>query len=294
MLTSHQKLGLALGVAGVCLFGGTLPATRHAVVSFDPFFLSTARAVVAGLLGVAALILTRRSWPARRTLTELLTAGVLTVFVFPILLALGMQTVPASHGGVVLGIVPLGTAIAAAVLAHERPSAGFWATSAAGSAIVLAFVFWRTGEFAFEAGDSYLLGVVVAGSLGYTMSGKLSARMPGWEVISWQVALYLPVTLAASIVLWPGPDFAPTPAAWAGFAYVSTISMFSAFIVMNFGMALAGIARVGQLNLLQPFVILAMSIPINGEPFEPVTVLFAGAVVATVLIGQRMRVTTRP
>ncbi|MGE0563661.1 MAG: DMT family transporter [Pseudolabrys sp.] len=290
MLTSREKLGLALGFAGVCLFGGTLPATRLAVVSFDPFFLSSARAVVAGLLGLATLLITRRTWPNRQTFIELMITGVFTVFAFPILLALGLQTVPAAHGGVVLGVMPLGTAIAAMVLAQERPSAGFWFAAAAGGAIVLAFVFWRSGHFAVEAGDLYLLGVVVVGALGYTMSGKLSRQMPGWEVISWQVVFYLPLTIAASLWWWPGPGFSPTPPAWAGFAYVATVSMFSAFFVFNAGMAMAGIARVGQLNLLQPFVIVALSIPVNDEPFEPVTVLFAAAVVVTVMIGQRMRV----
>ena len=117
--------------------------------------------------------------------------------------------------------------------------------------------------------------------------------MPGWEVISWQVALFLPLTIASSAMLWP-PDIAQAPAkAWAGLAYVSAVSQYLAFFALNAGMALGGVSRVGQLMLLQPFVIVALSIPVNGESFDPEIVLFAAAVVATVLVGQRMRVTRR-
>lgn len=290
MMTSREKLGIALGFAGVVLFGGTLPATRLAVVSFDPFFLSAARAAIAGVLGLAALIVTRRAWPSRQIMAELVITGVFTIIGFPILIGLAMLTVPASHGGVVLGILPLATTICAVWLTHERPSPGFWIAGTIGGALVLAFVFWRGGGLTIEAGDLYLLGVIVVGALGYTMSGRLSGTLPGWEVISWQVAIYLPLTVAASLWWWPEPGLVPTPSAWAGLAYVSTVSMFFAFFVFNAGMAFAGVARVGQLNLLQPFVIVALSIPVNGEPFEPETLLFAAAVVGTVVIGQRMRI----
>jgi drug/metabolite transporter (DMT)-like permease len=290
MLTPREKFGIALGFAGVCLFGGTLPATRIAVATFDPFFLSAARAAVAGLLGLIALIATRRRLPARRTQNELAVTGVLTIISFPILLALAMQSVPAAHGGVVLGILPLGTTVAAVLLTHERPSLMFWIASAVGGLIVLGFVFWRAGGFAVEIGDIYLFGLIVVGAFAYVMSGRLSTRMPGWEVICWQVAMFLPLTVAACLWWWPPSPFTPSPAEWIAFLYVSTVSMFSAFFVFNAGMALAGIARIGQLTLLQPFVIVALSIPVNGEPFDPATLMFAAAVVATVAIGQRMRV----
>lgn len=290
MMTSREKLGLALGFAGVVLFGGTLPATRLAVVSFDPFFLSAARAGIAGVLGLVTLIVTRRRWPPRQIMIELIVTGVFTIVGFPVLIGFAMLTVPASHGGVVLGIMPLATAVCAVWLTHERPSNGFWIASTIGGAIVLGFVFWRAGGFAVEIGDLYLLGVVAVGALGYTMSGRLSAVLPGWEVISWQVAIFLPLTVTASLWWWPAPEVVPTASALAGLVYVSLVSMFFAFFVFNAAMAYAGVSRIGQMSLLQPFVIVALSIPVNGEPFEPGTILFAAAVVATVMIGQRMRV----
>lgn len=290
MSLPREKIGLALGVIGVGLFSGTLPATRLAVSGFDPLFLTAGRATIAGCAGLALLLATRRKLPSPRLCLEFLVTGVFTILAFPIFMALGMQSVPASHGGVVLGILPLATVALATLVTHERPSAGFWIASVAGALIVLIFVTRKTGTIAIAAGDLYLLGAVIGGAGAYALSGRLSARMPGWEVISWQVALFLPLMALASYFLWPA-DIAQAPAkAWAGFAYVATVSMYLAFFVFNAAMAMAGIARVGQLMLLQPFVVVALSIPVNGESFDIDTVLFAALVVATVLIGQRMRV----
>jgi drug/metabolite transporter (DMT)-like permease len=294
MTASREKLGVALGIIGTCLFGATLPATRLAVDFFDPLFVSASRAVVAGLLGIAVLLVTRRRWPSRRMTAELIVAGLCTIVGYPVLIALAMKTVPASHGGVVLGIVPLATVACAAILVRERPTIGFWLASAAGSLLVIWFVMRHNEGTTISHGDLFLLGGVVTAALGYTLSGRLSVQRPGWEVISWQVAMFMPVTAVATWFLWPA-DIADAPvSAWAGLAYVATVSMYLGFFVFNAAMALAGVARVGQLTLLQPFVIVALSIPVNGEKFAPETVLFAAAVVATVIVGQRMRVKRAP
>ena len=204
-----------------------------------------------------------------------------------------MAHVPASHGGVVLGIIPLATAAAAALVAHERPSLGFWLASAAGATIVLVFMVRQSEASTIELGDVYLLGTVISGAFGYALSGRLSRTLPGWEVISWQVAAFLPLSLLTSILLAPN-NFAGAPApAWAGLVYVSFISQFFAFFVFNAAMAMGGVARVGQMMLLQPFVIVALSVPVNGERFDASTLLYAAAVVVTVIVGQRMRVTRR-
>jgi drug/metabolite transporter (DMT)-like permease len=204
-----------------------------------------------------------------------------------------MVTLPAAHGGIVLGILPLATAAAAAILAHERPSFGFWLASAAGAIIVLVFVSRQNGTETFSVGDLFLLGTVVVGAVGYTLSGRLSILMPGWEVISWQVVIFLPLALVGTFVLQPA-DVASVPvSSWLGLGYVGFVSQYIAFFVFNTALALAGIARVGQIMLLQPFVIVALALPVNGEPIKTESILFAAAVVATVLVGQRMRVIRR-
>jgi drug/metabolite transporter (DMT)-like permease len=160
--------------------------------------------------------------------------------------------------------------------------------------IVLTFVLRRGGGEAISAGDLFLLGTVAAGAVGYTLSGRLTACIAGWEVISWQVVIFLPLAALATFALWPA-DIASVPiTAWAGLGYVGLVSQYTAFFVFNAAMAMGGIARVGQIMLLQPFMIVALALPVNGEPIDVETVLFAAAVVATVLIAQRMRVARAP
>jgi drug/metabolite transporter (DMT)-like permease len=290
MTNSHTKLGLALGIAGVFLFGGTLPATRLTVTSIDPLFLTAARAGIAGIAGLSVLLILRRSMPPASLWREIFLSGLCTIVGFPVLMALAMGTVPAAHGGVVLGIVPLVTAGAAALVAHERPSAAFWAASLVGAAIVVAFVLSQSEARTFALGDLYLFGTVLAGAFGYALSGRLSMSMPGWEVISWQVAAFLPFSTAMAFLLWPH-DFSDIPLrAWFGLAYVSLVSQFLAFFVFNAAMAMTGVATVGQLMLLQPFVIVVLAALVNSEPLQLRTLAYAAAVVATVLVGQRMPV----
>lgn len=274
----------------MCLFAGTLPATRLAVPGFDPWLLTAARATLAGLAGLIVLLVTRRRLPPRSAWIEMFFAAVCTVIGFPLFAAFAMMTVPAAHGGVVLGIMPIATAIAATIFARERPSFGFWAASTAGAIIVLAFVFRKNGGETFSAGDLFLLGMVVAGALGYTFSGRLTGLMPGWEVISWQVVMFLPFAAIATFLLWPDNLARVTFVSWAGLGYAGLVSQFTAFFVFNAGLALGGIARVGQVMLLQPFIVVAMAAPVNREPINVETIIFAIAVVATVLIGQRTRV----
>jgi drug/metabolite transporter (DMT)-like permease len=293
MIKPRKEIGIALGVAGVVLFAGTLPATRLAVATIDPLFLTAARAVIAGLAGIAVLAALRRPIPPRALWGELVLAGLCTIVGFPVFTALAMFSVPAAHGGVVLGIVPLATAAAAALVAHERPSLGFWLVSLIGAAIVLAFVLSRPQARAFALGDLFLLGTVLSGAFGYALSGRLSLRMPGWEVVSWQVTGFLPFSVLAALALWPH-DLAAVPLqAWAGLAYVGLVSQYFAFFVFNAAMTVAGVARVGQLLLLQPFVIVVLAALVNGEPLRVSTLAYAVAVVATVLIGQRMSVKRR-
>ena len=290
MSPSTHKLGLALGFAGVFMFGGTLPATRLAVAYFDPLFLTAARWSIAGIAGLALIVIFRRQPPPRALWGELALTAFCTIIAFPITMALAMASVPAAHGGVVLGIIPLATVAAATLVADERPSLGFWLVSLAGAAVVVAFMLAHSEAGTISAGDLYLIGTVIAGGFGYALSGRLSMRMPGWEVISWQVAAFLPLALLTTILLWPA-HLADVPwQGWSGLAYVSLISQYGAFFVFNAAMKSAGVARVGQLMLLQPFVIVALAAPVNGEPLRLSTLAFAAAVVAAVIIGQRMRV----
>jgi drug/metabolite transporter (DMT)-like permease len=290
--SNRENLGILLGVAAACGFSSTVPMTRLAVGWLDPLFLTAARASIAGFVALAVLVFLRRKLPPRDTWGIFVLTGFCVLVGYPVLLALGLRTVPASHGGVVLGILPLAVAALAALLGYERPSVGFWLASAAGAAIVIGFML-RHGAGGIGVGDLMLLGVVIAGATAYTLSGRLSGRMPGWEVITWQLALYLPVSLISALLLWPRDTSAVPLQGWGALLWISFVGQYFSFIASNFGMVMAGVARIGQLMLLQPFIVLLFAIPVNGERFDWETLLFAAAVVGAVMIGQRMRVARR-
>ncbi|MBN9048684.1 MAG: DMT family transporter [Rhizobiales bacterium] len=291
MTGPRDTTGLLLAFFGMVLFAGTLPATRLAVQGFDPLFLTAMRITIAGIAASLALIVARRGIPSRNKLIACFIAGLFTVALFPLCAALAMMSVPAAHGGVVMGILPLATAVAAAALAKERPSLGFWITGVIGSALVVMFMIRDTGVSDAHWGDLFLLATVVFGGIGYTLSGKATALMPGWEVISWSVVMYAPLTLIAVILLWPA-NIASVPAPqWSALLYVALVSQYLSFFVYNAAMLRIGVARAGQMLLLQPFTVVALAWPVNGEPIELKTLLFAAAVVVIVMIGQRMRVT---
>lgn len=282
-------LGLALGIAGVVIFGATLPATRLAVAGLHPWFVTFGRAAAAGLLAAVVLLTLRRPLPARADLGRYGIAALCLITGFPGFMALAMVSVPAGQGGVVLGILPLGTAVAAVLVAGERPSAGFWLVGLAGAALVLVFALRRSGGYALSIGDVFLFAAVAAAALGYTVSAVLTRDRPGWEVVSWMLVLALPATLPAAWWFAPADPAAVGAAAWWGFAYAALFSQYIGFFFWNAGLALGGIARVGQVQLLQTFVTLALAALVNDEPIGRETLLFAGAVALTVLAGSRMR-----
>ncbi|WP_229505705.1 DMT family transporter [Massilia genomosp. 1] len=289
---SDESAGMLLGLAGVALFSLTLPFTRMAVAGLEPVFVALGRALVAALLAAIWLVWKRAPLPPRSALWPLAMVSLGCVIGFPWLTSIALRSVPASHGAVLVGILPLATALVSALRGNEKPSPGFWLTALAGSAIVIGFALRQSGG-SFHQADLLMFGAVAAAAVGYAEGGKLSQSMGGQQVISW--ALVLSVPLVLPLVIWlalPQLDrMAEAGArAWIGFGYVSIFSMFIGFFFWYRGMARGGIARVGQVQLLQPFMTLAGAWLLLGEPLEPANIGFALAVIAVVAIGRRMQI----
>ena len=285
---SRQRLGLLLGFIGMMIFGGTLPATRIAVSAIDPIALTSMRTLIAGLCALLLLAVLRRPLPPRALWPQLVITMLCVSILFPFLMALGMQSVDSAHGGVVMGILPIGTALVAVMITHERPRPLFWIASLAGATLVIAFAL-RQGGGALSAGDLFLLAAVVVSAVGYAFSGRLTAQMPGWEVISWVLVIALPVSIPAAALTMP-PDVSQIALKpWLALIYVAVFSQWIGFFAWNAGMAIGGIARVSQVQLLQPFVVFVLAALFNDETITLPTVLFAAAVVATVAISTRTR-----
>jgi drug/metabolite transporter (DMT)-like permease len=263
------------------------------VAAIDPLALTALRAAIAGLCSLALLASLRRPLPPRRLWPQFVDAMLGVSVLFPLLMALGMQTVDASHGGVVLGVLPIATALVAVVITHERPRPLFWIASLAGAALVVAFAL-RQGGGGISSGDLLLFAAVVVSAVGYAFSGRLTAAMPGWEVISWILVLALPISLPAAVLSLPADAGEIGLKPWLALLYVALFSQWIGFFAWNAGMAMGGIARVSQVQLLQPFITFALAALFNGETITPQIALFAAAVVATVAISARTRARQGP
>lgn len=290
--SSAPLAGLAWGAVGVVAFGLTLPMTRIVVPVMDPVFIGLGRAVVAAVVAAALLALSRAPWPDRGQWLSLAVVAAGVVLGFPVLSAMAMQTVPASHGGVVLGLLPLATALASVVLNHERPSTGFWLTAAAGAVLVVVYAGGADlGQLA--AGDALLLGATVSAAVGYAVGGRLSASMGGWRVICWALVLSLPFIAVPAWLRAPVDLAAVSVDQWLAFAYLALISQLAGFFFWNRGLALGGVARVAQVQLLQPFVTLVGATVLLGEAWGLRDLAFALLVVASVSLNRRTTISRR-
>ncbi len=300
---SPAARGWLLGGLGVLIFALTIPMTRLASGSLaapqlSAVFVAFGRAALAGLLALAWLRATRAPWPRRAQWRPLALTALGVVFGFPLFLGLAVQRVDAAHAAVVAGLLPIATALIGALVMRQRPSAGFWACALLGAALVVGFALWRGGS-GLQAADGLLLVAVLWGGFGYVMGAGLSApagdgapAMPPQQVISWVLVLSLPLTLPLAAAT--RPLAAVQPAAWAGFLYVSVFSMWLGFFAWYRGLQLGGMLRVSQIQLLQPFLSMAVAVPLLGERLDAVTVGFALAVMATVFLSKRMAVAHVP
>jgi drug/metabolite transporter (DMT)-like permease len=284
-----ETAGMLYGFIGMLAFSLTFPATRTAVAYLDPSVVGLGRALVAAVLAAVLLAATRQQLPSRAQVGSLLVVASGVILGFPFLSAWALRQVPSAHGAIMIGLLPLATALVAAVRGGERPAPLFWIASVVGSAVVVGFAFY-TGAGQLQLADLALLGAVAAGAVGYAEGGRLSRTLGGWQVISWALVIAAPViSVPVAIAAWQHGLAAP-PVAWLGFGYVAVVSQFLGFFAWYHGLALGGVARVSQLQLLQPFLTLLASALLLLELVTLATVLAALVVVATVAVGRKAAV----
>lgn len=282
----HGTRGWGSGLTGVVIFSGSLPATRIAVGGFAPLFLTSARAVIAAVLGAALLLALKQKRPARRDLGPLALVALGVVVGFPLLTALALRHITSARSTVFIGLLPLATAGFAVLRGGERPKPAFWLFSALGAAGVAGFALARGGG-ASPDGDLLMVASILLCGLGYAEGATLSRRLGGWQVISWALVLALPPMAVLALATRPGDFGGVGLPAWAGLGYVSVFSMLVGFVFWYRGLALGGIAGVGQLQLLQPFFGLSLATLVLGEPVAPGTVAVTGLVVLCVAGAKR-------
>jgi len=288
-----ESKGMLLGFIGVAVFSLTLPVTRLAMADSDPVVFGLGRSLLAAAVAAAILLATRQRWPRGREWRALAVVAAGVIFGFPLLSAWGMQRVPAAHGGVVLGILPLATVMASVVMLRERPSLGFWLISLTGGAAVVTFSLLRGGGSPWsEAGIGHLalLASVACAAVGYAEGARLTRSLGGWQVICWALVLAFPLLLVPVVPAVIVHGLPGSPQSWAAFLYVALFSQLFGFFAWNRGLAMGGVARVSQVQLLQTFLTIAASALLLGEGIDAMTLGFAVFVVASVAIGRRLPV----
>ena len=269
----------------VC-FSASLPFTRVAVREFGVIFPSFARAVIAGLLAAIVLVVTRTPLPPRHLWLRMVMVVAGVVVGFPAFTGMALQHAPAGHGSVVIGLLPAATAGWSVFRTGSRPSTQYWVFAAVGAAaIVVLSVVRGTADVAI--GDLYLIGAIACAAVGYTEGAVVSRQIGGWQTISWAVVAGLPISVPLMLIGLGPVGFDEPLTAWISLAYLGIVSMFLGFFAWYAGLALGGIARVSQVQLLQPMLSLVWAALFLHEQLDALIVAVALIVLASVAGSKR-------
>lgn len=285
----REKLGLLLGLVGVICFSLTLPATRIAVEYFGTTVVGLGRTVVAALIVAVVLVVRKEKFPSPRQFKSLLLVAIGAVLGFPLLTSWAMQDLPVSHGAVEVALLPLATAGFAMLRAGEIPSLKFWISSAIGSLAVIIYAL-HLGFGSLQYADLALLTAVIILGLSYAEGGKLAKELGSWQVIAWAIIIgapffIIPVALSMTTEMLHAPI-----QAWISFIYLAVVSQFLAYVAWYSGMAMGGIARVSQIQYLQPFLMILFATLFLNESITYFTIVIAVIVVLSVVFGKGARV----
>ncbi|GHI09012.1 DMT family transporter [Streptomyces cellostaticus] len=282
----HRSFGTGQAALGVIAFSLTFPSTAWGLESFGPWSLVAVRSVLAALVAGGCLLVLRVPLPDRRHLPGLAVVAVGVVLGFPLLSTLALQTSTTSHAAVVVGLLPLTTAVCSALRMGHRPSRRFWLAALAGAAAVLAFTLGQSGG-ALDAADGYLFAALLVCAAGYTEGGRLARVMPGWQVIGWALVLCLPLSVPGAALALSYEPVQLTGHGVAGLLWVSVVSQFLGLVVWYRGMAAIGIPKASQLQLAQPLLTLVWSALLLGEHLTAAAPLTAVAVLVCIAVTQR-------
>lgn len=290
MIPSVARAGIAWGALGVLAFSFTVPLTRVAAGGLSPLFIGAGRAVVAAILAMIVLRLTRQRWPERALWGRILVVAAGTVVGFPLLTSYALAEVPASHGAVVIAILPAATAVAATVRGRERPGGRFWVFTSLGVLAAVLFAMAGSGGVgALSWADLLLFGAVIAAGIGYAEGGLLARELGAWQTVSWALVFVFPLMLVLtfSAVLLNPP--VASGAQWAAFGYLGAVSMFLGFFAWYRGLAIGPMTRVSQIQLIQPVLSIIWAALVLGETITPVSMIGGVAVIACAALAVRSR-----
>ncbi|MDC1194685.1 DMT family transporter [Pseudomonadota bacterium] len=289
MNLSIETKGMLIGFVGISIFSLTLPFTQMAVNEMSPFFVAFARASIAGICALILLIFTKSKFPNKIQIRRLIIIVIGVIYGFPIFTSIAMKTLPSSHSGIVLGILPLAMSLFAAIKYKEKPSSSFWMISIFGTFIVISYTFIdNNGSLMIE--DLWLLFAILFAAIGYSEGGTLAKEMGSIGVISWALVISLPINLFASYLFYEINYASTSFQAIISLTYVGLFSMFIGFFFWYKGIAIGGISRVGQVQLIQPFLTIVGAYFLTNEKITTLNILFAFMVLIVIIIGRKTKI----
>ncbi|RNL86954.1 DMT family transporter [Halostreptopolyspora alba] len=287
---SSSRAGLWWGLLGVTAFSFTVPFTRVAVDGLSPLFIGSARAVIAALLAATALAVTRQHLPTGRQWVRLTAVAGGIVVGFPLLTSYALTVAPASHGAVVIALIPAATATMAVIRGKERPPLSFWSMATIGALAAVVFTSLHSGGLGqLHWSDLLLFGAVIAAAVGYAEGGMLSRELGSWQTVSWALVLASPLMVTLTAVSTVQQPQSGTPLAWAAFAYLAVVSMFLGFFAWYRGLGIGPMAQVSQVQLVQPVLSIIWAALLLREELTWPTILGGVAVILCAGIAVRIR-----
>ncbi|MFZ4379406.1 MAG: DMT family transporter [Polynucleobacter sp.] len=284
---NKETKGMLIGFVGILIFSLTLPVTKIAILSFNPYFIAFGRASLAGAVALAYLAIKHEPMLVKADFSKFVVIALGVVFGFPILTTVAMTQGSSSHGAVILGMMPLATTVIGVIRFGERPSLGFWLVSLLGAALVVIYALLKSsGSFTLVDGLLVLGGICAC--VGYVEGGELSRKMNPRAVISWALVISLPINIVLSYFTFESAYLDAGTFAWITFIYLSLFPMFLGFFFWYEGLAIGGIARVSQVQLIQPFCTLVAASVLLGDSLTWMNLVFAVLVVSTVILGKQM------
>lgn len=289
LLVSNRS-GLLWGFLGVLAFSLTVPLTRLAVETLSPLFVGAGRAVLASAVAAATLVLTRQSLPHRRQWLRIGVVAAGIVIGFPLLTSFALTTTPASHGAIVIALLPAATASAAVIRTGERPPRSFWVALAAGTAAALTFAVVQGGGLGgVHLADALLFLAVLAAAVGYAEGGLLARELGAWQTVSWALVVSAPVMVALTVLSMGAGMPHASPVHWLAFAYLGFVSMFLGFVAWYRGLAIGPMATVSQVQLVQPLMTISWAALLLGEQLTTGLVLTGAVVILAAAVAVRVR-----
>jgi len=282
--------GLGLAAVAVVMFSGTVPATRIAVASIDPVVVGVGRSILGALIAIGYLLAVRAPWPSRHQLGGIAVVALGAAVGFGWFSAEALRTVSATHGSVVVGLLPMLTALFGVLRTSARPRPMFWVATAAGTAVVVAYAVLGSRSEHLGTGDVYLFAALVLAAAAYAEGGRLAQTMPGGQVIAWGLVAALPVSIPLTAIALHDSGFAPSAASLAALGYMAVFSVFVGMVLWYRAMGLAGVPRASAIQLAQPLLSVTWSWLLIGEPLRPQTIVAAILVLVCVATAQRARI----